>query len=166
MSAKYNISTLCSSLLFAIMIVSCNNPLSQTPTAPVSKEPAIFLLPQFLWQKDARKIEVAFPLNGQNPGPVLDVKNAQHEYGFGSSLEATDLYSAAVANGQKFMNSEITQMKSFGWQSLFTPTPTGSFPVYDLYTTFRYGSYYCYVEYTASQLDKKQGTQTLDIYYS
>lgn len=166
MGTRFNTSLFCLSLLIALMIASCSNPSSQKPVAPASREPAIFLLPQFLWQKDAHRVEVAFPLNNQNPGPVLDVKNAQHEYGFGSSLKAADLYSAAVANGQQFMDSETTHMKLSGWQPLFTPMPTGSFPVYDLYMTFRFGQYYCYIEYTASHLNTTQGIQTLNMYYS
>jgi len=72
----------------------------------------------------------------------------------------------AEMNGQQFLTSEIDRMKTSGWQQLFKPTATGSYPIYSIYVTFRADSFYCFVEYTASRLDESQGSQTMDIYYS
>lgn len=136
-----------------------------TPT-PSFKEPGIYFSSQFYWQKDAQSRQIPIPLTGHNPGPTFQAKKIRHEYGFGSSLKASDLYSAVVASGQQILSDDINHMKSFGWQSLFNPTSTGTFPTYILYVTFRVGIFYCFVEYTASSLDQAQSSQTLDIYYT
>lgn len=154
--------------VMSLSLMSCDTSPSQgnaTPT-PSIKEPGIYFSSQFYWQKDTQRWQIPIPLTGQNPGPTIQAKNIRHEYGFGSPLKASDLYSAAVASSQQVLNDETDHMKSLGWQPLFAPTPTGTFPSYVLYETFRVASFYCFVEYTASGLDQAQSSQTLDVYYT
>jgi hypothetical protein len=149
-------------------LIGCNSSPSQgnaTPTLSV-KEPAIYFPSHFYWQEDARRWQIPLPLTGQNPGPTFQGKNLRHQFGFGSPLQASDLYSAAMTSGQQVLQDETNQMIALGWQPLFQPTATGTFPVYVLYETFRLDSFYCFVEYTASGLDQTQSSQTLDMYYS
>lgn len=154
--------------IMALPLVSCNTSPSQgnaTTTSSI-KEPGIYFSSQFYWQNDTQRWQIPIPLTGQNPWPTIQASNIRHEFGFGSPLKAADLYNAAVTSGQQVLNDETHRMKSLGWQPLFNPTPTGIFPTYVLYETFRIASFYCFVEYTVSGLDQAQGSQTLDIYYT
>ena len=159
MSRKYRIRLICMAITGIMIMVSCGG-------SPPSPEPKIYLPSQFLWQKDSPINQTSFPLTTGNPGHTIQEKKVQHERGFGPFFQAPDLYIAAEANGQQLLNSEIQHMQTLGWQLLFKPTSTGSFPIYGLYVTFHADSYYCFVEYTASRLDEDQGSQTLDVYYN
>lgn len=150
---------------FVILLVAlsgCGN--SSTST---TKEPKLVLLEQFQWQLDNQEtdLKVAIPTTSNSPGPVVN-KPVHHEQGLGILLTSSDISQKEVMAAQQVIAAETTSLKKLGWQPLFHPTATGSYPNYVLYITFRSNTYYCFVEYTATTLDQTQASQQLDVYYS
>jgi len=130
-----------------------------------SKEPAIYLPPQFLWAKDAHMIQIPIPTTSSNPGPTIQLI-AHHQRGFGQFLTGSDLPKEADLDGRQILATIIVHMQRLGWKALFTPTRTDSFPSYALYVTFQIGQHYCFVEYHASELDQPQAFRSLDLYFN
>jgi hypothetical protein len=153
---------LCFAFLLLLILSSCGN----SPTT-FTKEPKLFLPKQFQWQQENQKTElkVAIPTTSNNPGPVVN-ETVHHEQGLGLLLTDSNISQKETVAGQQVIAVATNGLKKLGWQPLFPPTTTGSYPNYVLYVTFRSTTYYCFVEYTATILDHIQASQQLDIFYS
>jgi hypothetical protein len=131
------------------------------------REPAIVYPPAFQWHHDASATpaQMSIPTTASNPGPAIALHVA-HERGFGPLIHGSGVMDAATRTGQQVIAVETDRLKAQGWQILFTPTETGSYPQYVLYVTLRAGSHYCFVEYSATALSADQASQQLDIYHA
>lgn len=132
-----------------------------------SRAPTIAYPAQFQWHHDVAgaPAQMSVPITASNPGPAVALRVA-HDRGFGPILRGPAVSDAAARSGQQVLATEVSQLKAQGWQILFTPTETGSYPQYILYVTLRAGSHYCFVEYSATALSADQASQQLDIYHT
>src|SRR5579863_9091757 len=151
-------------LLAAACLLSCSDIYTVIQPAPA---PGIFLPAQFQWHTDnpGRQDAMAIPTSAQRPGPNVTVR-LTHEAGMGAPIKASDALNVASGAGQQVMATELAQLSAAGWHALFTPTVTGSFPQYVLYSTLRSGSHYCFVEFSASALTRQVASQQLDVYHN
>ena len=155
-------SAVCVAVAFALM--ACGNLTGVLPPQPA---PHVSLPAPFQWRTvgEAGKTRIAVPTTAQSPGPTVNIQ-ATHEAGVGPPITGDGALDTAASMGGQVMAAEIGQLKAAGWEPLFTPTVTGSFPQYVLYTTLRDGPHYCFVEYSATELTPQQASQHLDIYHS
>jgi hypothetical protein len=152
-----------SGLLVAGALLAC----ADLSTVIVAPSPGIVLPAQFHWHtvNPGHQDPLALPITAQRPGPTITVP-LTHESGVGAPVYAANALGVAGAAGQQVMATEIARLTVAGWQALFTPTVTGSFPQYVLYTTLRSGAHYCFVEFSASALTRQEASQQLDVYHN
>jgi hypothetical protein len=151
----------------ALLLGGCADPGQLIPSAGAGGAPGVALLPQFQWHLEPRagQAELAIPTTSRTPGPRISV-HATHQIGFGAPIQGAQAMQTAAAVGQQVVATEVGQLKAKGWQPLFTPIVTGSYPSYVLYVTLRSGSHYCFVEYSANTLTPRQASQELDLYHT
>jgi hypothetical protein len=147
------------SCLLAIMLFGCGG--------GTTIKPGLYYPNHYQWsQVDGSSLPtVSVPTTAENPGPVVS-EPLHHEQGLGSLLYGANLLSKEIATSHQIIALVTQHLSQSGWQALFKPTATGSFPQYVLYITFQSNSYYCFVEYSATEITLTQASQQLDIYYS